>query len=43
MGGDVLRVGRSCRWGCLVGVGCGEVLCVRRSYGWEGLVGGDAL
>ena len=43
MGGDVLWVGRSCRWGCLVGGGRGEVLLVGRSYGWEGLVGGDGL
>ena len=43
MGGDVLWVGRSCRWACLVGGGRGEVLLVGRSYGWEGLVVGEVL
>ena len=40
---EVLWVGRSCRWGCLVGGGRGEVLLVGRSYRWGCFMGGDVL
>ena len=41
--GEVLYVWMPCRWGTWRGLVGGEVLWVGMSYGWEGLVGGDAL